>query len=59
MECMVDLYEVEKFLENDKFVQFLLNNSTDIAIPLFILQTVKDKIEELKKEESDGNDIDE
>ena len=53
MECMVDLHEVEKFLENDKFIQFLLSNTTDIAIPLFILQTVKDKIEELKKEESE------
>ena len=53
MECMVDLYEVERLLESDKFIQFLLSNTTNITTPLFILQTVKDKIEELKKEESE------
>ena len=49
--AMVDLKEVENFIESDKFVQFLLSNTTNIGTPLFILQAVKDKVNELKNNE--------
>lgn len=45
----VDLDEVQEFIESEKFIQFLLNNTTNLSIALFIVQTVNDKIEELKK----------
>lgn len=49
MEC--DLKELKKFVENPEFIQYLLNNNTDITIPAFILQTLLKKIDELSKEE--------
>ena len=47
----VDLEKVQEFIEGDKFAQFLLNNTTDFSVAAFILQTVMDKINELKEEE--------
>lgn len=44
----VDIEEVEKFITSDKFVQFLLNNTTDFAVAAFVLQTVMDKLDEIK-----------
>lgn len=46
----VDLNEVNGFIESDKFANFLLSNTTDFTVALFILQTLKDKINELKGE---------
>lgn len=43
----VDLEEVREFIESQKFLQFLLNNTTDFATAGFILQTLLDKLEEL------------
>lgn len=43
----VDLGIVNEFIESDKFIQFLLNNTTDFAVAAFVLQTLKDKVEEL------------
>ena len=50
MNVNVNLNDVEDFINNDKFTQFLLNNNTDIAVPAFILSVLYDKIDELKKE---------
>ena len=50
LSMSVDLQEVTNFIESDKFVQFLLNNTTDISTCAFILQTIHDKITELQKE---------
>lgn len=52
-EMTVDLKEVKNFVESDKFIQFLLNNTTDFAVAAFILQTVLEKIDEIKNGESD------
>lgn len=49
-EITIDLNEVKEFVENEEFVQFLLNNSVNIEVPAFILQVLLDKIEELKRE---------
>ena len=51
MTVKIDLNEVEKFIKSDNFIQFMMNNTTNIGgIPSFILQTILDKIDELRKE---------
>lgn len=47
----VDLEDVREFVEGQKFLQFLLNNTTDFTTAGFILQTLLDKLEELEEEE--------
>ena len=44
----VDLDEVKEFIESDKFVGFLLNNTTNFGVAAFVLQTVYDAIEQYK-----------
>ena len=52
MEITVEfLIKVQKFIESDIFIQFLLNNTTDMDVPTFILQAVHDKIVELENKE--------
>ena len=48
----VNLNEIKTFIESDKFIQFLLNNTTDFAVAAFVLQTLEDKIDELTKEDA-------
>lgn len=50
MTIDIDLGEVEEFIKSDNFIQFMMNNTTNIGIPSFILQTILDKINELRKE---------
>ena len=57
MECYVDLEEVERIITSDELCQFLLRHTTDFGTALFILQTVQDKLEEIKKEEEDNNEV--
>lgn len=46
---LINLEEVEQFIESDEFIQFLLNNTTDLGTCAFILQTIHEKIEELSE----------
>lgn len=39
------LNEVDKFVRNDKFTRFLLNNATDLDIPAFILTVLFTEID--------------
>ena len=48
----VNLSEIKTFIESDKFIQFLLNNTTDFAVAAFVLQALEDKIDELTKEDA-------
>jgi hypothetical protein len=43
-EMTVDPKKVREFVESDKFIQFLLNNTTDFSVAAFILQTVLDNL---------------
>lgn len=43
-EMTVDPKKVREFIESDKFIQFLLNNTTDFSVAAFILQTVLDNL---------------
>lgn len=45
----IDLDEVKEFIESDKFIQFLLNNTTDFGVAAYILQRLQDCIEEDSK----------
>lgn len=45
-EMSVSLEEVREFIESDKFVQFLLNNTTDFGVAAFVLQSIDDKLKE-------------
>lgn len=51
MELMVNIAEVEEFITSEKFTNFLVSNTTDIGTAGFILQTLLDKIDEIKSEE--------
>lgn len=41
----VSLKEVEEFVTSDKFTQFLLNNTTDLSVAAYVLQTLLNAIE--------------
>lgn len=51
MNLVVDIDNVEKFITSEKFINFLVSNTTDIGTAGFILQVLLDKIEEIKSEE--------
>lgn len=50
MEIEVDIREVRDFVENKKFHEFLIDNTSDFAIAAFILQTLLDKVKEIEKQ---------
>lgn len=45
-EMIVDPKEVREFVESEKFIQFLLNNTTDFSVAAFVLQAVLDRLPE-------------
>ena len=45
----VDLDEVEEFIESEKFIQFLLNNTTDFGTAAFVLQSVQEAIQKYRE----------
>ena len=48
-EILVDIKEVQEFIDSSEFIQFLLNNSTDVSVPAFILQAVQNEIDKIKE----------
>ena len=50
MEMTVDLNDIKEFVENEKFHQFLLSNTTDFAVAGWVLQTLLDAVDEAEKE---------
>lgn len=57
MKCYVNLEEVERIISSDELAQFLLRHTTDFGTALFILQTVQDKLAEIKEKEEKDNEI--
>jgi hypothetical protein len=49
MEVSVDINEVEKFITNEKFTNFLLENTADFGVAAFIMQSLLDAVEEAKE----------
>lgn len=54
MVISVDIENVKEFVYSDKFRNFLLNATTDFGTAAFVLQTLTDKIDELKQAEEDA-----
>ena len=52
MEIEIDLDDIKEFVTSKKFTDFLLSNTTQFGTAAFILQTVLEKIDELKEEEN-------
>lgn len=50
MEVSVNIEDVENFILSDNFRNFLLENTTDFGTAAFILQTLLDTIDNVKKE---------
>lgn len=53
MTIDIDLNEIQEFVESGKFSDFLLNNTTDFSVAAFILQTLLEKIDDLRQWEKD------
>lgn len=53
MNLMVDIDNVKKFITSEKFTNFLVSNTTDIGTAGFVLQTLLEKIDELKNMEEE------
>lgn len=51
MEMMVNIKEVEDFITSGKFTDFLVSNTVNIGTAGFILQTLLDKVKEIKTAE--------
>ena len=50
MEIDLDIKNVEEFVLSDGFRDFLMSKTTSFATAAFVLQTLLDKIEDVKKE---------
>lgn len=50
MEIEIDINDVERFVNNEDFHYYLVNNTTEFATAAFILQTLLDKVDEIKKQ---------
>ena len=48
MEVSVDINAVEEFITDSKFTNFLLENTTDFGVAVFILQSLLNAVEEAK-----------
>lgn len=48
MEISIDINNIENFVLSDKFRDFLLSNTIDFGTAAFVLQTLLDKIDEIK-----------
>ena len=40
----IDLEKVKELIESDKFIQFLLDNTTDFGVAAYILQTLHEQV---------------
>lgn len=49
MEVSVDINEVEKFITDEKFTNFLLENTVDFGVAAFIMQSLLDAVEDAKR----------
>lgn len=48
MEINIDIKNIEEFVLSDDFRDFLMSKTTDFGTAAFVLQTLLDKIEEIK-----------
>ena len=48
MEIDIDIKNVEEFVLSDEFRNFLMSKTTNFGTSAFVLQTLLDKIDEIK-----------
>ena len=48
MEIDLDIKNAEDFVLSEKFRDFLMSNTTDFATAAFVLQTLLEKLDEIK-----------
>lgn len=49
MMITVDVDEVIEFIENEDFINYMLNLTDDVSVPAFILQATYNEIDRLKE----------
>lgn len=54
MDIEVDINDVERFVNNPDFHYYLINNTTEFETAAFILQTLLDKVKEIKQLQVDN-----
>lgn len=57
MEVTVDLDEVKEFIESDNFINFLLSNTVNINVAVFILQELEKAIDRYKEESEELENV--
>lgn len=55
MKISVDLNEAKEFVTSDSFAGYLVDNTTDLTIAMYILQTLLTKIDEDMEKIEDAN----
>lgn len=50
LDMIVNLEDVKEFIENEKFHQFLLSNTSDFAVAGWVLQTLLDALNDANKQ---------
>jgi rRNA-processing protein FCF1 len=49
-EITVDTDEIIEFIENEDFINYMLEHTEDISVPAFILQATYNELNRIKKE---------
>ena len=55
MEISVDLKQVKEFVLSDSFTSYLVGETTDITIAIYIIQTLLDSIDKDMESMKDAN----
>ena len=50
----IDLNDIEQFVNDPNFHAYLLANTTDFGTAAFVLQTLLDKVDELRRLQADN-----
>ena len=54
MDIEIDLNDIEQFVNDPNFHAYLLANTTDFGTAAFVLQTLLNKVDELKQLQTDN-----
>lgn len=57
MTIDVNIKDAEQFITSEKFTIFLTSNTTDFGTAAFVLQTLLDKIDEIKNNNDEQGDL--
>ena len=57
MEIDLDIKNAEEFVLSEKFRDFLMSNTTDFATAAFVLQTLLEKLDEIKNNNNEQGDL--